>query len=216
MHFNVLPPPARTQREQLALTAREALSDPSRIQCGPARDIASLVVIGASASCAVAPGNAVAIDPSPRGSIIEWTSSAHAANSDVTAVRFLRDLILRRACHLPLSAPPFPLVVVFRLPSPACRFLHFTALLFNWRAIALSAQGFDQTIKLVLETCACAGTDMNELQPGHMRAGNGRASSFTRNDVLMKFSLSDRKTSDRFVTPNESLAHCYCTPVGRW
>jgi hypothetical protein len=81
----------------------------------------------------------------------------------------------------------------------------------NWRAIALSAQGFDQTIKLVLETCACAGTDMNELQPGHMRAGNGRASSFARNDVLMKFSLSDRKTSDRFVTPNESLAHLMCS-----
>jgi hypothetical protein len=77
----------------------------------------------------------------------------------------------------------------------------------NRRGIALSAKGFNQTIKLVLKTRARAGANMNEPQPSHSRARYGRARSFARNDVLMKFGLSDREASYRFVTPNEPLAH---------
>jgi hypothetical protein len=80
--------------------------------------------------------------------------------------------------------------------------------------IALSAQGLDQTIELVLKTRAGAGSNVNEPQPSHSCAGYGRARSFARDDVLVKFGFSDREACDRFVTANESLVHLNA-PTGR-
>jgi len=48
---------------------------------------------------------------------------------------------------------------------------------------------------------------MDHVESGYIGAGDVFRSACARNDVRMEFGLSDREASDRFVTPNESLAH---------